>query len=64
VIAEAVKIGRHKTKREAVTVALARVHRHEARLGVLDLFGTIHFDPAWDYKADRRRGNKPFRRIF
>jgi hypothetical protein len=24
------------------------------RLDILKLFGTIDFDPAWDYKAERR----------
>jgi len=25
------------------------------RLGILDLFGTVDFDPAYDYKAERGR---------
>lgn len=57
-IMDAVKLGGHKTKREAVTAALQEYVRAKRRLGILDMFGKVDFDPAWDYKADRRRGNK------
>ncbi len=49
------KIGRHKTKKEAVTAALSEYIDHRKRLEILSLFGTIDFDPAYDYKAERRR---------
>jgi hypothetical protein len=54
-IDEARKVGRHRTKKEAVTAALEEYIAHRKRLGVLNLFGTIDFDPAWDYKAERNR---------
>jgi len=54
-IDEARKIGRHRTKKEAVTAALEEYVAQRKRLGVLKMFGTIDFDPAWDYKAERRR---------
>lgn len=54
-INEARKIGNHKTKREAVTAALEQYIRSRKRLRILDLFGTIEFDPNYDYKAERRR---------
>jgi hypothetical protein len=54
-INEARKVGRHRTKKEAVTAALQEYIAHRKRLGVLNLFGTIDFDPGWDYKAERRR---------
>jgi hypothetical protein len=57
-ILDAVKLGGHKTKREAVTVALQEYVKASKRLGILGLFGKVDFDPRWDYKADRRRGNK------
>ena len=57
-IARAVKAGNHKTKREAVTAALEEYIKLKGRLKFLGLEGTIDFDPAWDYKAERRRGNK------
>jgi Arc/MetJ family transcription regulator len=57
-INNAVKLGGHKTKRAAVTAALEEYIKSKRRRGILDLFGKIKFDPAWDYKAARRRGNK------
>jgi Arc/MetJ family transcription regulator len=51
---ETVKLGRFKSKREAVNTALAEfVHRRQ-RLRILDLGGKIEFDPNWDYKKMRR----------
>jgi Arc/MetJ family transcription regulator len=57
-INHAVKLGGHKTKRAAVTAALEEYIKSKRRLGILDLFGKVEFDPAWDYKAARRSGNK------
>ena len=52
---EALRIGGHRTKKETVTEALQEyiLRRQQAR--VLDLFGTIDFDPKFDYKRARRR---------
>lgn len=49
------RAGRHKTKKQAVTAALEEYLRHRERLRVLELCGTIDYDPAYDYKAERRR---------
>lgn len=57
-IREAVKVGGHKTKREAVTTALKEYVKMKRRLGLLDLVGQIDYDPSYDYKAQRRRGGK------
>ena len=54
-IAEAVKIGGHQTKKEAVTKALEECVRRRKQLAILDDFGTVDFDPTWDYKAERNR---------
>jgi Arc/MetJ family transcription regulator len=54
-VEEARRIGGHKTKKDAVTTALAEYIAHRKRLKFLDSFGTIDFDPTYDYKADRRR---------
>ena len=35
--------------------ALTEYIAQRKRLRVLRLFGTIDFDPSWDYKAERRR---------
>jgi hypothetical protein len=54
-IDEARRIGKHKTKKEAVTVALKEYVQRRKQLKILDLFGTIDYDPNYDYKAERRR---------
>jgi hypothetical protein len=53
-IDEARKIGNHKTKKEAVTAALDEYIRRRKQLEILDLFGTIDFDPEYDYKKMRQ----------
>jgi Arc/MetJ family transcription regulator len=57
-IAQAVKIGQHKTKREAVNAALEEYVKSRKRLGILDMFGKVDFRADWDYKAARRRDGK------
>ncbi len=54
-IEEARRIGGHKTKKEAVTNALSEYIARRKQLKILDSFGTIDFDPEYDYKADRKR---------
>ena len=50
-IEEARRIGRHKTKKDAVTAALVEYMQRRRRLRILGAFGTVDFDPAYDYKA-------------
>jgi Arc/MetJ family transcription regulator len=52
---EARKIGKHKTKKQAVTAALEEYIQRRKRLRILELFGKVDYDPRYDYKADRRR---------
>ena len=54
-IEEARRIGGHKTKKAAVTTALEEYIRHHRQLRILKAFGTVDFDPEYDYKAERRR---------
>ena len=54
-IAEAVKVGGHKTKQAAVNAAIAEYVRRRNRLRILELEGKIDFRPDWDYKQLRRR---------
>ena len=54
-IEEARRAGKHKTKKDAVTAALAEYVKRRKQLRILDAFGTFEFDPAYDYKAERRR---------
>jgi hypothetical protein len=53
-IDEARRIGHHRTKREAVTAALDEYIRWRKQLKILDHFGTIDFDPNYDYKKMRQ----------
>ena len=54
-IEEARRIGGHKTKKDAVNSALSEYVTRRKKLKILELFGTIDFDPSYDYKAERRR---------
>jgi Arc/MetJ family transcription regulator len=54
-IEEARKTGGHKTKKEAVTRALEEYVRYHKQQKILSDFGTVDFDPKYDYKAERRR---------
>jgi Arc/MetJ family transcription regulator len=52
---KAQKMGGHRTKRETVDTALAEYIRKREQMKIMDLAGTIDYDPAYDYKAERRR---------
>jgi Arc/MetJ family transcription regulator len=54
-IKEAVALGNHRTKRAAVTQALTDYIRRLRQERILDLFGTVDFDPGYDYKRQRAR---------
>ena len=54
-INEARRLGGHKTKRETVTVALREYIQHRKQMQILELSGTIPYDPGYDYKAARWR---------
>jgi Arc/MetJ family transcription regulator len=49
------RVGGHKTKKEAVTAALAEYVKRRKQLRILKAFGTVDFNPTYDYKAERRR---------
>lgn len=54
-IQEARRVGGHKTKKAAVTEALQEYIQHRKQLGIVSLFGTLDWDPEYDYKAERYR---------
>jgi Arc/MetJ family transcription regulator len=54
-IEEARKTGKHKTKKEAVTKALEEYIQRRRQHRILEAFGTVDFDPTYDYKAERNR---------
>jgi Arc/MetJ family transcription regulator len=60
-IDEARRIGRHATKKEAVTAALDEYIRRRRQLEILAAFGTIDLDPLYDYKKARRLDRVPAR---
>jgi Arc/MetJ family transcription regulator len=53
-IDEARRIGKHVTKKEAVTAALKEYIQHRKQLEILNLEGTIDYDPTYDYKKMRK----------
>jgi Arc/MetJ family transcription regulator len=54
-LTEAMRVGGKATKKATVTEALQEYisRRKQARIG--DLFGTVDYDPTYDYKKQRRR---------
>ncbi|MGH8771757.1 MAG: type II toxin-antitoxin system VapB family antitoxin [Burkholderiales bacterium] len=48
-------MGGHRTKKATVNEALQEYIQRRRQARVLKLFGTIDFDPAYDYKKQRRR---------
>jgi Arc/MetJ family transcription regulator len=51
----AVRAGGHRTKKAAVTEALQEYIQRRQQARITELFGTIEFDPGYDYKEQRRR---------
>jgi Arc/MetJ family transcription regulator len=56
-IEEARRAGGHRTKKEAVNAALDEYVRRRKQVQILNAFGTIDFDPSYDYKAERQRNS-------
>jgi Arc/MetJ family transcription regulator len=54
-IRQAVVLGSHRTKKAAVTQALTDYIRHLKQEKILDLFGKVDFDRAYDYKRQRAK---------
>lgn len=55
---QARRIGKHKTKKETVNTALEEYITRRKQQQILSLFGTIGYDPRYDYKRERRRRRK------
>ena len=54
-IGQALKVGGHSTKRDAVNEALREYIRRRKQKEVLKLFGQISWDPRYNYKKGRSR---------
>ena len=52
---EALKVGGRDTKKETVTEALQEYIGRRKQARIAELFGTIEYDPKYDYKKQRRR---------
>ena len=52
---EAKRLGKHRSKKDAVNEALAEYVARRKRRGVLALFGAIEWDEDYDYKDERKR---------
>lgn len=54
-VEEVRKVGKHKTKKAAVTAALQEYLQRRKQARIVEAFGTIEYDPTYDYKAARWR---------
>jgi hypothetical protein len=61
-LAQAVELGGGKTKRETVNEALAEYVRKRRAKDLIALFGTIDYDPGYDYKEQRKFSTEKARR--
>ena len=54
-VEEALAVGGRRTKKEAVTEALKEYIARRRQAAIAGLFGTIRYDPGYDYKKQRQR---------
>ena len=54
-LARAKRAGKHKSKKEAVNAALQEYIQRREQARIIEAFGTVDFDPAYDYKKQRKR---------
>jgi Arc/MetJ family transcription regulator len=54
-VAEAKRLGHHRSKRAAVNEALAEYVGRRRQRRVLDLIGSVEWDADYDYKSERKR---------
>lgn len=54
-IEEARLIGKHATKKAVVTEALQEYIQRRKQIEIIDLFHSIEYDPAYDYKEQRKK---------
>lgn len=52
-IKQAQKLGGHKTKKDTVNAALAEYIRHRRQLELIEDFGTVEYEPEFNYKKGR-----------
>lgn len=59
-IQEAKKLGKHKTKKDAVNAALEEYVRLKNQLKIVELFGKVPYYEDYDYKKERNRKRRKF----
>jgi Arc/MetJ family transcription regulator len=52
---EARRVGGYRTKKETVNEALREFIQRRQRRELVKLFGSIDYDPSYDYKGERRK---------
>ncbi len=52
------ELGGFKTKKDAVTAVLEEFVRKKRIEGLIEMMGALDFDPDYDYKEERRLGNR------
>lgn len=52
---EALRVGGEKTKKATVTKALEEYIARRRQKKILELFGTLDWDPDFNYKRERKR---------
>lgn len=52
---EAVSLGRHRSKKDAVTKALQEYVARHKQQQILEVFGTIEYAEDYDYRKNRKR---------
>jgi len=52
-LAEAQKVGQHRTKRETVNAALKEYVQRRKQQKILSIFGSLDYEPGYDYKRER-----------
>ena len=56
-IEEAQQLGGHSTKKSAVMAALEEYIRRRSVPRIVELFGTVDYEPDYDYKTERRKSS-------
>ncbi len=54
ILDEAMKLGKHNSKKATIEAAIREYIARKKRIEIKELFGSIDYDPEYDYKQLRR----------
>lgn len=54
-LVKAQRVAGHRTKRDTVNAALSEYVQRREQARIIEMFGTVDFDPSYDYKKQRKR---------